>query len=111
QALRESRWFTRGWTLQELIAPSLVEFFSSDGKSLGDKTSLEQQLVSITGIAPTVLRGDPLDSFSVEERMTWAEKRTTKKEEDKAYSLLGIFDIFMSPIYGEGAEHAFYRLK
>ena len=111
QALQKSRWFTRGWTLQELIAPVSVEFFSSDNMQLGDKKSLEQQLFNITGVALAALRGDPLDSFSVEQRMAWAEKRTTKKEEDKAYSLLGIFNVFMSPIYGEGTEHAFYRLE
>lgn len=111
QALQKSRWFTRGWTLQELIAPGSVEFFSSDDKRLGDKKSIEQLLFNITGVAPAALRGDPLDSFSVEQRMAWAEKRTTKKEEDKAYSLLGIFNVFMSPIYGEGTEHAFYRLN
>lgn len=111
QALQKSRWFTRGWTLQELIAPGSVEFFSSDGKRLGDKKTLEQQLSNITGVALAALRGDPLDSFSIEQRMGWAEKRTTKKEEDKAYSLLGIFKVFMPPIYGEGTEHAFYRLN
>ncbi|KAK0701129.1 hypothetical protein B0T21DRAFT_379239 [Apiosordaria backusii] len=111
QALQGSRWFTRGWTLQELIAPSSVSFFSLNRQRLGDKNSLEQQLSSITGVPPTALRGDPLDSFSVDERMAWAMKRATKKEEDKAYCLLGIFNIFMAPIYGEGEEHAFYRLN
>ncbi|MCJ1438071.1 hypothetical protein MMC27_007458 [Xylographa pallens] len=111
QALQKSRWFTRGWTLQELIAPGSVEFFSSDDKRLGDKKLLEQQLFNITGVALAALRGDPLDSFSVEQRMAWAEKRTTKKEEDIAYSLLGIFNVFMPPIYGEGTKHAFYRLN
>jgi hypothetical protein len=109
--LQKSRWFTRGWTLQELIAPGSVEFFSSDIMQFGDKKSVQQQLVNITGVALAALRGDPLDSFSVEQRMASAEKRTTKKEEDKAYSLLGIFNVFMSPIYGEGTEHAFYRLN
>lgn len=111
EALRGSRWFTRGWTLQELIAPASVEFFSSDGKQLGDKKSLERQLVDITGIPPAALQGAPLESFSIDQRMMWVEKRTTKKEEDKAYCLLGIFSIFMVPIYGEGTEHAFYRLN
>ena len=110
-AFRESRWFTRGWTLQELIAPASVEFFSLEGKRLGDKKSLEQQLFNTTGVALAALRGDALDSFSVEQRMAWAEKRTTKKEEDIAYSLLGIFNVFMPPIYGEGTKHAFYRLN
>jgi hypothetical protein len=111
KALQESRWFTRGWTLQELIAPDSVEFFSLDRKRLGDKKSLEQQLSNITGVELAALRGDPLDMFSVEQRMAWAEKRTTRREEDQAYSLLGIFGVFMEPIYGEGKEHALIRLK
>jgi len=111
QALQKSRWFTRGWTLQELVAPSTVDFFSSDGQRLGNKQTLEQQLASITGIPPAALRGSPLDAFTVDERMSWVQKRATKKEEDKAYCLLGIFGVFMAPIYGEGAEHAFYRLN
>ena len=103
-AFRESRWFTRGWTLQELIAPASVEFFSREGKRLGDKKSLERQIHEITGIAVQALQGSPLSDFSVAERMSWAEKRETKRKEDKAYSLLGIFDIHMPLIYGEGRK-------
>jgi hypothetical protein len=110
-AFRESRWFTRGWTLQELIAPLSVEFFCLNGKRLGDKKSLERQLHEITGIAVLALQGIPLSQFSVKERMSWAENRETKREEDKAYSLLGIFDIHMPLIYGEGAKNAFGRLE
>ena len=108
---RESRWFTRGWTLQELIAPRSVEFFCSNGKRLGDKKSLEQQIHEITGIEILALQGTPLSMFSVKERMSWAENRETKREEDKAYSLLGIFDIHMSLIYGEGKNNALRRLE
>lgn len=110
-AFRASRWFTRGWTLQELIAPPLVEFFCSSGKRLGDKKSLERQLYEITGIAISALRGKSLTAFSVKERMSWAENRMTTREEDKVYSLLGIFDIHMPLIYGEGAKNAFRRLR
>ena len=106
---QRSEWFSRGWTLQELIAPRTVEFFSSDGKKLGDKVSLESRIHSITGIPVEALRGHPLSNFSVAERMSWAEKRVTTREEDKAYSLLGIFDVFMPVIYGEG-KRAFHRL-
>jgi hypothetical protein len=109
-AFRKSRWFTRGWTLQELIAPLSVEFFCSNGKRLGDKKSLERQLHEITGIAVPALQGASLSGFSVEDRMSWAQNRNTKREEDKAYSLLGIFDVHMPLIYGEGAENAFSRL-
>jgi tetratricopeptide (TPR) repeat protein len=108
---RKSRWFTRGWTLQELIAARSVEFFSSDGERFGDKKSLEQELHQITGISIYALRGCPPSQFNVAERMSWAAKRTTKREEDKAYSLLGIFDIHMPAIYGEGEHHAFRRLQ
>ena len=110
-AFRTSRWFTRGWTLQELIAPASVEFFSVDGERLGDKRSLAQQIHEITGIAPQALNGFSLTHFSVDERMSWAMGRKTKREEDAAYSLLGIFDIQMPLIYGEGREKALRRLQ
>jgi hypothetical protein len=90
QAFRNSRWFTRGWTLQELLAPTSVEFFSSEGKRLGDKTSLVQQIHEITGIAYGALQGVPLSTFSVDERLSWVAKRQTTRKEDKAYCLLGI---------------------
>jgi NACHT domain/Heterokaryon incompatibility protein (HET) len=110
-AFRGSRWFTRGWTLQELIAPTSVEFYSSEGMRLGDKRSMEQQIHEITNIPVRALRGNPLSDFSFEERLSWAIKRETTREEDKAYSLLGIFDIYMPLIYGEGGENALKRLR
>ncbi|OAL56703.1 hypothetical protein IQ07DRAFT_554869 [Pyrenochaeta sp. DS3sAY3a] len=109
-AFRQSKWFTRGWTLQELLAPASVEFFSSEGIRLGDKRSLKQQIHEITDIAIPALEGTPLDSFSIEERLSWARNRHTKREEDKAYSLLGICGVSMIPHYGEGEEHALKRL-
>ncbi|KAH6694332.1 hypothetical protein BKA61DRAFT_257548 [Leptodontidium sp. MPI-SDFR-AT-0119] len=108
---QHSRWFTRAWTLQELIAPSSVEFFSWEGERLGDKRSLEPSLHEITGIPVEVFRGKPLTQFSVEERMLWATKRTAKRKEDEAYSLFGIFGLHMPLIYGEGRENAFIRLE
>lgn len=108
---RRSRWFTRGWTLQELIAPRSVEFFSSEGKLLGNKKSLVKQLHAITKIPVSALQGTPLSEFSIDERMLWSENRETKLAEDKAYCLFGIFDIHMPLIYGEGQEHAYRRLK
>ena len=86
-AFWKSRWFSRGWTLQELIAPVSVEFFSREGSSLGSKRSLEQQIHEITGITIEVLRGAPLTDFEVEERLSWAKYRETKRPEDKAYCL------------------------
>lgn len=106
-----SKWFTRGWTLQELLAPASVEFFSWEGKRLGDKSSLGQQIHEITVIPKSALQGAPLSQFSVNERLSWIEYRETKREEDRAYSLLGIFDVHIPPIYGEGMESAFRRLR
>jgi len=108
---RQSRWFTRGWTLQELIAPSSLGFFSKEGELLGDKVSLERHICEITGIPAKAFRGSPLYDFSVHERMAWAETRETTCKEDKAYSLLGIFDVNMPLIYGEGKEKALKRLR
>jgi ankyrin repeat protein len=110
-AFRNSRWFTRGWTLQELLAPRNVLFFSRDGELLGDKFSLEQHIHDVTHIPIPALRGAPLHSFSVDNRMSWAATRITKKEEDRAYSLLGIFGVSMVPIYGELQAAAFRRLR
>ena len=111
QSFQKSKWFTRGWTLQELIAPASVEFFSKEDQWLGDKQSLEQNLHEVTGIAIQALRGSSLSCFGVDERMSWAAKRQTKRGEDAAYSLLGIFDIHMPLIYGEGREKAMKRLR
>ena len=110
-AFRKSRWFTRGWTLQELLAPASVEFFSKDWEQLGDKKSLERLIHEITGIPVGALQGSPLSNFSITERLLWAENRETAREEDKAYSLLGIFNIQIPVLYGEGRENAFKRLR
>ena len=109
-SLRNSRWFTRGWTLQELIAPKVVEFFAADGSRLGTRTSLETTISAVTGISTAALRGYSLSDFSVKERFRWAASRQTKKPEEKAYSLLGIFDVSMPAIYGEGEAMAKQRL-
>jgi hypothetical protein len=110
-AFRKSKWFTRGWTLQELLAPISVEFFSQEWKRLGDKKSLEREIHEITGISKSALQGTMLSQFSVNERMSWIERRQTKLAEDKAYSLLGIFDVYIPLIYGEGIGSAFKRLR
>lgn len=106
-----SRWFTRGWTLQELLAPTIVEFFSQEGKKLGDKVSLQPLILKTTNISPEVLNGAPLSHFSVNERLRWAEGRITAYDEDRAYSLQGILNIELAPVYGEGAAGAFERLR
>jgi hypothetical protein len=110
-AFKKSRWFKRGWTLQELLAPTFVQFFSKEENLLGDKGSLEPEIHNITKIPTSALRKEvPFGQFDVEERLRWAEGRKTKHEEDWAYSLLGIFDLFMPLNYGEGKELAHSRL-
>jgi hypothetical protein len=108
---RASRWFKRGWTLQELLAPASVEFFTRQGRRLGDKQSLGREIHEITGIPLPALQGTPLSQFRVEERLKWSANRQTTRGEDLAYCLLGIFGVFMSAIYGEGKEHALRRLR
>ena len=107
---RESRWFTRGWTLQELLAPRIVEFYSKDCIRLGDKRSLEHEIREVTGIPITALQGRDLRDFDAEERLQWADARQTTQEEDMAYCLLGIFDISMTTRYGEGYDKTMRRL-
>ncbi|KAF2806081.1 HET-domain-containing protein [Mytilinidion resinicola] len=107
---QDSRWFTRGWTLQELLAPTSIEFFSAEGEHLGNRISLLQEIHDVTGISLQALQGNHLSHFSVNERMSWANGRETKREEDAAYSLLGIFDIHIPLIYGEGRKKALKRL-
>jgi hypothetical protein len=108
---RKSRWFTRGWTLQELLAPTSVTFYSSQHKQLGDKQFLAELIHEITGIPILALHGHPLATFSVTERMAWSAKRQTTEDEDGAYCLLGIFNIFIPLIYGEGKDSALKRLQ
>lgn len=110
-AFRRSRWFTRGWTLQELLAPASVEFFSANSKLLGSKITLEQEIHDITQIPIGALRKYNLREFSVDERMRWVAERRTTVKEDRAYCLLGIFGVFLPLIYGEGEMHALQRLK
>ncbi|KAM7188910.1 hypothetical protein V8F33_010357 [Rhypophila sp. PSN 637] len=109
-AFQGCRWFTRGWTLQELIAPTTVKFFSQEGTCLGDKQSLGQHICNATGIPLGALQSNALSDFSIEERMSWVKNRTTTRKEDKAYSLFGIFDVCMPILYGEGEDRAFKRL-
>ncbi len=107
---RRSRWFTRGWTLQELIAPSVLIFFNQTWQELGTKTSMAATISSFTYIPQSVLLGGALDQESVATRMSWASTRRTTRVEDLAYCLLGIFNINMPLLYGEG-ERAFITLQ
>ena len=110
-AFRKSRWFLRGWTLQELIAPLSVEFLSQDWAPIDSKHGLVDLVESVTKIDErALLHLGPLDTFSVAQRLSWAANRETTRVEDRAYSLLGIFDINMPTLYGEG-DRAFRRLQ
>ncbi|WAO87254.1 HET and ankyrin domain protein [Fusarium falciforme] len=106
----QSRWFTRGWTLQELIAPSTVIFFDKEWEVIGTKSELARLISDRTQISIGILSGGDIWSASVAQRMSWVSKRKTTRIEDLAYCLMGIFDIHMPMIYGEG-ERAFIRLQ
>ncbi|RYN17075.1 hypothetical protein AA0119_g11483 [Alternaria tenuissima] len=110
-AIRKSRWFGGSWTLQELIAPASVVFYSKEGERLGNKESLMQTLREITEIAVQALGGSLMTCFTVDERMRWAHGRNTKREEDAACSLLGIFDVQMPLLYREGRVKTWHRLR
>jgi UDP-2,3-diacylglucosamine pyrophosphatase LpxH len=110
-SFRASAWFTRGWTLQELIAPVSVEFFSCEGHRIGEKESLDQLIHDITGVPLAALRNCPLNEFTTSERRRWAESRRTTEEEDIVYCLLGILGVSMPTAYGEGQESARSRLQ
>jgi hypothetical protein len=107
---QHSKWFTRAWTLQELIAPTSVEFLSREGVSVGTKLSKMTEIHATTGVPIEALSGAPMSGFSVEERMSWTKGRKSRREEDESYALFGIFDVYMSIIYGEGKENARRRL-
>ncbi|KAF5609536.1 heterokaryon incompatibility protein het-E-1 [Fusarium subglutinans] len=141
ESLGEARWFTRGWTLQELLAPRARQFFDANWTMIGEISknryrehlvngffrmdttadeegdpqelegmSLASQVAQITGIPRKVLYIGDLGSFSAATRMSWAARRRTTRIEDQAYCLLGIFDVHMPLLYGEG-NHAFIRLQ
>ena len=110
-ALIDSKWFKRGWTLQELIAPPNLIFYSSDWDELGTKLTLQDPLSKKTGIDVGILIGEKgLESASVAKRMSWACDRDTTRTEDEAYCLMGLFDVNMPMLYGEGKK-AFIRLQ
>ena len=105
------RWFTRGWTLQELIAPSRMGFYNSKWEFVGEKPALKKVLAEITQISESVLENSALlPTIPVAQRMSWASSRVTTRPEDMAYCLLGIFDVQIPLLYGEG-DKAFIRLQ
>ncbi|KAK2010028.1 ankyrin [Colletotrichum eremochloae] len=113
-SFRRSRWFTRGWTLQELIAPNTVEFYAHNWSFI-DRISSEsnfcQLVAEITGIHPQVLAGTTsLVDVSIANKMRWAALRQTTRPEDIAYCMMGLFNVNMPLLYGEG-ERSFLRLQ
>lgn len=111
-ALSGCRWFTRGWTLQELLAPRAFQFYDKHCTIFGSRHDLAQQLESITGIPVSILRNErSITEASTAQRMFWASKRQTTRTEDMAYCLLGIFNVNLPLLYGEGGQKAFARLQ
>lgn len=125
EKFRGSSWFTRGWTLQELLAPrpEVVYFFDADWNIIGSLTQLIGDVSMVTRIPVHCMgfklrpSGDkshllsPSASTCIAQRMSWAADRETSREEDMAYCLLGLLDVNMPLLYGEGGEKAFYRLQ
>jgi hypothetical protein len=110
-AFMRSRWWTRGWTLQELIAPKRVEFYTAQWMSIGSKRQRHEEITNHTHIPILSLMTTSLHSFSAAERLSWMANRTTTREEDMTYALLGIFGVHMPLLYGEGGPNAFLRLQ
>ncbi|KAI0540554.1 heterokaryon incompatibility protein-domain-containing protein [Xylaria digitata] len=119
-SFKESQWFTRGWTLQELLAPRQLIFFDRDWNECDAADALDQEIYDITGIdirevsshprAEEGEEGTSLQELQVGQRMSWAVHRETTRVEDRAYSLLGVFNINMPLLYGEG-KRSFQRLQ
>ncbi|KAL3419620.1 HET domain-containing protein [Phlyctema vagabunda] len=106
-----SVWFSRGWTLQELLAPRQMNFYDMDWNLLGSKSTLANELAAVTGIDAKYLRGEEhFGNACIATKMSWMASRTTEREEDIAYSMVGIFNVHMTPQYGEGSR-AFMRLQ
>ncbi|KAI1350835.1 heterokaryon incompatibility protein-domain-containing protein [Xylaria sp. FL0043] len=106
----KSRWFTRGWTLQELLAPSALVFYSANWVSIGNREDLADVIAETTQIHKQFFKSRKLEEFSIAQRMSWASRRQTTRIEDQAYCLLGIFGVNMPLLYGEG-DLAFMRLQ
>lgn len=110
--LARSDWFQRGWTLQELIAPRHMTFLGSEWAPFGTKQTLKHAISRITGVPEDLLK-EPgtLRSYSSAQRISWAASRETLRPEDVAYCLLGLCQVNMGLLYGEGAKKAFRRLQ
>ncbi|KAI1361230.1 HET domain protein [Xylaria arbuscula] len=111
-SLRKCRWLTRGWTLQELLAPRRVEFYDSQWDFRGTKADLKTLIADASRIESDVLENpNTIFRLPIAQRMSWAARRETTRLEDMAYCLIGIFEVNMPMLYGEGGERAFLRLQ
>ncbi|KAI1459124.1 HET-domain-containing protein [Annulohypoxylon moriforme] len=111
-AVRTSRWFSRGWTLQEILAPARRCFLAADWYEIEEGDDLLDSIAESSGIGKELLENrNRLRNLCVAERMKWASKRETTRGEDIAYSLMGIFNVNMPVLYGEGPKNAFKRLQ
>lgn len=107
-----SRWFTRGWTFQELLAPRKLLFFSADGAVIGDRAIFTECIARKTHIPRDVIKNSKKAlGYRDEYIIRWTRDRKTKREEDAAYSLLGVLGVQMPLVYGEGKTRAFTRLR
>lgn len=109
-----SKWFSRGWTVQELLAPAQLTFYDANWEEIGDRGDLAFEIAAVTGIRARYLgmRGrDFIWKASVATRMSWVSRRQTSRSEDIAYCMLGLFDVNMPLLYGEGGVKAFLRLQ
>ncbi|THU92937.1 HET-domain-containing protein [Dendrothele bispora CBS 962.96] len=117
EQFKKSRWFERGWTLQELIAPRHVVFLDQKWNMIGTRYSMRHIVSEVTAIPVNLFEGhrsrqrEEPEDYSIAQRMSWAASRRTTREEDMAYCLMGLFGVNMSPIYGEGGAKAFMRLQ
>ncbi|KAI1411103.1 HET-domain-containing protein [Hypoxylon sp. FL1857] len=109
-SFRSSRWFTRGWTLQELLAPHAVVFYNREWGEIGMKKDMKAIISEVTRIPAEMMGPISMRLASIAQKMSWAASRTTTRIEDSAYCLLGIFDLNMPLLYGEGSK-AFLRLQ
>ena len=110
KAFVASKWFTRGWTLQELLAPVTLVFYDSAWNRIAARSDINGLVSEATGIRPDELNRRLYRYTSISRRMSWAAHRTTKRVEDEAYSLMGLFGVNMPLLYGEG-RRAFHRLQ
>ncbi|TGO19983.1 hypothetical protein BPAE_0324g00010 [Botrytis paeoniae] len=111
-SLGQSKWFTRGWTLQELIAPRHLLLFDMHWRLLGTKIEYAAAIERITGVLRSIILRQIYPGYcNAAQRISWVSNRETTREEDMAYCLMGLFDVRMLPMYGEGSENLFLRLQ